>query len=341
MYAFTYHRPANVSGAIADLGDERRQSARRRQDPAADHEAAPRFAGRAGRSRQDRRSSPAFARDGEAIVIGAMTRHAEVASSAAVQSGDPGAWPTLAAGIGDPQVRNRGTIGGSLANNDPAADYPAAALALGATIVTNKREIAADAFFKGLFETALEPGEIITQVRFPIPQKAAYMKFPIPASRYALVGVFVGQDRGRRAGRGDRGGRERRLPRAAAGERRWPRISRAAALGRRHDSAERAQRRHPCRRRLSRPSDRGDGEAGRGRGRLRTLRARIGAPLVKREGGGATALRRPAEEQSTVWRMRDVKSGGVSVAPLDRRDARAAAKARTTSATGRWRRCCS
>ena len=93
-------------------------------------------------------------------------------------------------------MRNRGTIGGSLANNDPAADYPAAALALGATIVTNKRRIAADDFFKGLFETALEPGELITEVRFPIPQKAAYMKFANPASRYALVGVFVAKTAG-------------------------------------------------------------------------------------------------------------------------------------------------
>ena len=129
-------------------------------------------------------------RDGNAIVIGAMTRHAEVASSDVVKSAIP-ALAQLAGGIGDPQVRNRGTIGGSLANNDPAADYPAAALALGATIVTDKRQIPADSYFKGLFETALEANEVITHVKFPIPQKAAYMKFPNPASRYALVGVFV------------------------------------------------------------------------------------------------------------------------------------------------------
>ena len=97
----------------------------------------------------------------------------------------------LAEMIGDPAVRHRGTIGGSVANNDPAADYPAACLALGATIVTNKRKIAADEYFKGLFETALGDGEIVTKVSFPIPQKAAYMKFRNPASRYALVGVFV------------------------------------------------------------------------------------------------------------------------------------------------------
>jgi carbon-monoxide dehydrogenase medium subunit len=102
----------------------------------------------------------------------------------------------LAEEIGDPQVRNQGTIGGSLANNDPAADYPAAVLALGATIVTNKREIPAQDFFKGLFETALAAGEIITKARFPIPRQAAYQKFPNPASRYAIVGVFVAKTAG-------------------------------------------------------------------------------------------------------------------------------------------------
>jgi len=101
------------------------------------------------------------------------------------------ALASLAGRIGDPAVRHRGTIGGSVANNDPNADYPAACLGLGATIVTNKRRIKADDFFKGLFETALESDEIITKVMFPIPKKAAYVKFPNPASRYALVGVFV------------------------------------------------------------------------------------------------------------------------------------------------------
>jgi carbon-monoxide dehydrogenase medium subunit len=127
---------------------------------------------------------------GRTVVIGAMTRHADVATSPVVQQAIP-ALAALAEGIGDPAVRNRGTIGGSIANNDPAADYPAAALALGATIVTNKRKIAASDFFKGLFETALEPGEVIVKVAFPIPSKAAYAKFPNPASRYALTGVFV------------------------------------------------------------------------------------------------------------------------------------------------------
>ncbi|HXP30460.1 MAG TPA: xanthine dehydrogenase family protein subunit M [Stellaceae bacterium] len=129
-------------------------------------------------------------REGNAVVIGAMTRHADVAGSDAVKSAIP-ALAALAGGIGDPAVRNRGTIGGSLANNDPSADYPAAVLALNATIVTNKRKIAADDFFKGMFETALAADEIITAVSFPVPEKAAYMKFPNPASRYAIVGVFV------------------------------------------------------------------------------------------------------------------------------------------------------
>lgn len=124
------------------------------------------------------------------ITIGAMTTHADVARSADVQKTIP-ALAALAGGIGDPQVRNRGTIGGSVANSDPAADYPAAVLALAATIRTNKREIKADDFFKGMFETALQDGEIITAIHFPKPDKAGYSKFPNPASRYAIVGVFV------------------------------------------------------------------------------------------------------------------------------------------------------
>ena len=133
--------------------------------------------------------------DGGAVTIGAMTRHAAVNASNEVQEAIP-ALAKLAGGIGDPHVRNRGTIGGSIANNDPAADYPAAVVALGATVKTNKREIAGDDFFTSLFETALEPGEIVTGVSFPVPDKAAYMKFPNPASRYAIVGVFVSQGSG-------------------------------------------------------------------------------------------------------------------------------------------------
>ena len=127
---------------------------------------------------------------GGTVTIKAMTRHADVARSAAVAKAIP-ALAALAGGIGDVQVRYRGTIGGSVANNDPAADYPAGCLGLGATIVTTKREIAADAFFKALFTTALEADEIITAIRFPIPERAAYMKFKNPASRYAIVGAFV------------------------------------------------------------------------------------------------------------------------------------------------------
>jgi len=127
---------------------------------------------------------------GRSLVIGAFTRHVDVATSPIVKEHIP-ALAELASLIGDPAVRHRGTIGGSLANNDPTADYPAAVLALDATIVTNKRRIAADDYFKGMFETALEPDEIITKVQFPIAKKAAYEKFKHPASGFALVGVFV------------------------------------------------------------------------------------------------------------------------------------------------------
>lgn len=131
-------------------------------------------------------------KEGDAIVIGAMTRHAEVAASAVVKGAIP-ALAALAQGVGDRQVRNMGTLGGSLANNDPAADWPAAVLALGATVHTSKRKIAADDYFKGMYETALSAEELIVAVSFPIPKKAAYVKFPNPASRFALVGVFVAQ----------------------------------------------------------------------------------------------------------------------------------------------------
>ena len=204
-------------------------------------------------------------REGEAIVIRAMTRHVDVATNATVKGAIP-ALAALAGGIGDQHVRNRGTIGGSLANNDPAADYPAAALALGATIVTNKRRISADDYFKGLFETALEPTELITAVSFPIPQKAAYVKFPNPASRYALVGVFVAKSAGgvrvAVTGAGESG-----VFRVAAFEQALA-ANFSASRARRKDSPDdRDQFRHPRRRRLSRPPHRRDDEArGRGRG---------------------------------------------------------------------------
>ncbi len=127
---------------------------------------------------------------GTDVVIGAMTTHAEVADDSNVKAHAP-AVATVAAGIGDPAVRHRGTIGGSIANNDPAADYPAAVLGLGAEITTNRRRIAADDFFTGLFETALDGGEVITGVTFSRAERSAYAKFPNPASRFAMVGVFV------------------------------------------------------------------------------------------------------------------------------------------------------
>jgi carbon-monoxide dehydrogenase medium subunit len=132
---------------------------------------------------------------GDGIVIKAATTHYDVATSDAVKKAIP-ALSYLASLIGDPAVRHRGTIGGSLANNDPAADYPAAVLALGATVKTNKRSISADDFFKGLFTTALEDGEIITAVSFPVQAKAGYSKFNHPASRFALTGVFVARTPG-------------------------------------------------------------------------------------------------------------------------------------------------
>jgi aerobic carbon-monoxide dehydrogenase medium subunit len=131
-----------------------------------------------------------IAREGETLVLGAGVCHVAVAQSATVRE-SIGALAALANQIGDPAVRNRGTVGGSLANNDPAADYPAAALALQATVYTNKRAIAADDFFQGMFTTALEEGELVTRVVFPLPKRAAYAKFPHPASGYAMTGVFV------------------------------------------------------------------------------------------------------------------------------------------------------
>ena len=133
-----------------------------------------------------------IALEGGSLRIGAMAAHAAVAASAVVRQQLP-ALAALADGIGDPAVRTRGTLGGSLAQNDPAACYPAAVLGLGATVQTDRRQIAADNFFQGLYETALEPGELITAVSFPIAQRAAYIKFKQPASRFALVGVFVSQ----------------------------------------------------------------------------------------------------------------------------------------------------
>jgi carbon-monoxide dehydrogenase medium subunit len=132
----------------------------------------------------------AITEDRDTVTLGAMAKHFSVATSALVRARIP-ALAGLAENIGDPHVRNRGTIGGSISNADPAADYPSAVLGLGATVITSRREIPGDDFFTGLFETALEPGEITTAIRFPVPDEAVYIKFPNPASRYATVGVFV------------------------------------------------------------------------------------------------------------------------------------------------------
>ncbi|MBI3505466.1 MAG: xanthine dehydrogenase family protein subunit M [Proteobacteria bacterium] len=190
MYDFAYHKPGSVADAVKLLGADGDAKAM-----AGGQTLIPTLKQRLAKPSavvdlSAIRELSGISVSGGKVTIGAMTRHADVASSAEIMKALP-ALAALADGIGDPQVRNRGTIGGSIANNDPAADYPAACLALGATIKTNSREIAADDFFKGMFETALKAGELIVSVSFPVAEKAAYMKFGQPASRYALVGVFV------------------------------------------------------------------------------------------------------------------------------------------------------
>lgn len=194
MYAFTYHRPNTVRSAAKLLEKEEAKLLAGGQTllPTMKQRlAAPKNVVDLG-AIDDLKG---IERKGRKVVIGAMTRHVDVQNSPVVKEAIP-ALAALAGGIGDPAVRSRGTIGGSIANNDPAADYPAACLALGATIHTNKRKIEAADFFTGLFTTALEDGEVITKLVFPMPARAAYAKFPNPASRYALVGVFVAK-RGR------------------------------------------------------------------------------------------------------------------------------------------------
>ena len=193
MYAFTYERPASQADAakLAQAGGKLLAGGQTLLASMKLRLAAPEQIVDLGAIADLK----GIRRDGNAIVIGAMTLHADVAESAEVKAAIP-ALATLASGIGDKQVRARGTIGGSVANNDPAADYPAALMALGATVRTNKREIKADDFFQGLFTTALDEGELITAVSFPIPKKAAYVKFPQPASLFALIGVFVAQTDG-------------------------------------------------------------------------------------------------------------------------------------------------
>ncbi|MCH8301452.1 MAG: xanthine dehydrogenase family protein subunit M [Proteobacteria bacterium] len=192
MYEFNYHRPTSLDEARKILGD---------------NDEAKLLAGGMTLlpTMKMRLASPSDLVDlsniegladisdsGDAIEIGAMVCHAEVAASDVVRAAIP-ALSDLADSIGDAQVRNRGTIGGSVANSDPAADYPAAVLGLNAVVKTDRREISADDYFKALFETALEPGEIVISVRFAKPERAAYSKFPNPASRYAVVGVMVAE----------------------------------------------------------------------------------------------------------------------------------------------------
>ena len=189
MYDFTYQKPGSLADAVKVLSGDREAKAL-----AGGQTFIPVL--------KQRLNKPSTVVDlsklglsgitvaGDKIVIGAMTRHADVASNPDIQAKIPG-LAYLASMIGDEAVRHRGTMGGSLANNDPAACYPSAILALGGTIKTDRRSIAADDFFQGMFTTALEQGEIITSIELPVPQKSAYEKFRNPASRYAIVGVFV------------------------------------------------------------------------------------------------------------------------------------------------------
>lgn len=189
MYDFTYHKPSSVADAVKLLHDDPEAKAlaggmtfipvlkQRLNRPSAVIDLA--ATGLAG-----------ITSAGNTIAIGAMTTHGAIATNPDIKQKIPG-LAYMASLIGDPQVRNRGTMGGSLANNDPSACYPSAVLALGATIKTDRREIKADDYFQGMFATALEPDELITQIIFPVPEKSAYEKFPNPASRYAIVGVFV------------------------------------------------------------------------------------------------------------------------------------------------------
>jgi carbon-monoxide dehydrogenase medium subunit len=200
MYEFDYHRPASIDGAreLLDESDDAMLLA-------GGMTLLPTMKLRLARPTDliDLGSIEALKgiSDASSVVeIGAMVRHAEIASSELIRASIP-ALAELAGRIGDPQVRNRGTLGGSIANSDPASDYPAAVLALNAVIKTDRREIAADDYYRGMFETALEPKEIVQSVRFMKPRRAAYRKFPNPASRYAVVGVMVAEtDDGVRVG---------------------------------------------------------------------------------------------------------------------------------------------
>ena len=221
----------------------RSQAAGRRPYLAANHEAAPECArhlidlGGLGLTGIERK--------GDAIVIKAMTTHADVSGSAALQQAIPG-LAALVSYIGDPHVRHRGTIGGSIANNDPAADYPAACLALGATITTNTRSIAADDFFTGMFDTALEDGEIITQVSFPIPKAMGVCQVPPTRPRAMRWSAWLSRKRGNGCARGgDRRGRQWRVPLERGGGE--ARCVRSEIAGRAETYRHQHQQRHSCR----------------------------------------------------------------------------------------------
>lgn len=194
MYDFAYHRPSTVADAVKLLADPDAKAI------SGGHTLIPALKHRLNKPSaivdlSGITEMKGIRKAGNAIVIGALTRHVEVATSAEVKAAIP-ALAYLASHIGDVQVRNRGTLGGSVSNNDPAADYPAAVLGLGATIHTSKRKIAADDFFQGMFTTALEQDEILTAIEFPIPEKAGYAKMKNPASRYVMAGVFVAKTAG-------------------------------------------------------------------------------------------------------------------------------------------------
>ena len=194
MYEFDYHRATSVDDAVGKLADEDAKLV------AGGMTLLPTIKLRLAKPSQlidlaDLADLKGITQDGDAVVIGAMTRHGDVNRSDVVKRVIP-SLAEMAGIIGDPAVRNRGTIGGSIANNDPAADYPGAVVALGATVRTNKREIGAEDFFTGMFDTALEAGEIVTAVKFPRPEAGNYQKFRNPASRYAIVGVFVARTGG-------------------------------------------------------------------------------------------------------------------------------------------------
>ena len=262
MYAFTFHRPQTVrqaAGLLTKNGDAKLLAGGQTLLPTMKLRLAgpPQIVdmtlieGMSG-----------IEQSGRTLTIGAMTTHNEVNTSPVVQQAAP-VLAHLAGLIGDPAVRHRGTIGGSIANNDPNADYPAACLGLGATIVTNKRRVKADDFFTGMFSTVLEPSEIITKVIFPLPKKAAYQKFRNQASRFALVGVFVVKAWQRHPRRRYWRRLERRVPgeilRGGAQEAVLAEIARGPDHpGRRHEL------RHPRQRRIPRPPRCGAGAA-RGR----------------------------------------------------------------------------